>query len=196
MKFLNYLAIILLSASFGGCASVSKSPQSNDEHLLISIPKDYVTDYTTNNEAMLLTEFVPKGESSSNWTEMITSQTYLNLNGITPRQFAKTIKSRGRGVCPGIKSTIGEATVQNGYQTYTWKQVCGLNPNTNRVEATLLKAIAGNKRFYTIQKAWAFYPTEKETKFWKKYLEKVIVCDSHIPKRICPHNKARAGSIE
>ncbi len=188
---------------FTGCASTPKQSESIPEppgpinevfHNLI--PQNFVLSYKTLSGNMELKEYVPKGETSDNWTEMITIQTYLGMVQTSPKKYASLIKGMGKRVCPGIKSTVGESTIQNGYKVYNWKQVCQLNPNTNRVEATLIKAIAGYENFYTIQKAWAYYPNEKETLTWQHFLNSTLVCDTGVPGRACPKPVTGDQSIE
>lgn len=172
-----------------GCSSTPDLPPADREELLYSIPGDYVLDYKVKESNMLLMEFVPKGESSENWTEMITIQTYYGLDNMTPRQYADRVKKAGASVCPGIKSTVGEEMIENGYQVYSWKQVCGLNPNTKREEATLLKAIAGKRNLYVIQKAWGYYPNQQETRTWAENIKNTVLCNSEKPTGRCAAKK-------
>ncbi|QPJ63335.1 MAG: hypothetical protein G3M70_16205 [Candidatus Nitronauta litoralis] len=200
---MNNISIALYLFLIAGCSSTpentgtaSEIPNPINEVFHNPIPKNYVLGYKTLNGNMELKEYVPRGETSENWTEMITVQTYLGMVQTSPRKYASLIKGMGKRVCPGIKSTVGKATIQNGYEVYNWKQVCNLNPNTNRVEATLIKAIAGYENFYTIQKAWAYYPTEKETLTWKHFLDSTTVCDTGLPDRPCPKNSPREQPVE
>ncbi len=203
MNFRIPIFIALSLCFLSGCSTTpnktAASPEpliSMNEILYSSIPKNYVLGYKALNSQMDLKEYVPKNESHENWTEMITVQTYIGMVHTSPKKFASLIKNMGKKVCPGIKSTVGEEGIQNGYRVYNWKQVCSLNPNTNRVEATLIKAIAGNENFYTVQKAWAYYPNEKETLTWQHNLRKILVCDTGIPERQCPHFKTGVSKVE
>ncbi len=181
-----YLSVILITLiGLTGCSSTPKLPPAETEQLLYSIPENYVLGYQIKESNMLLMEFIPKGETSENWTEMITLQTFYGLDNMTPKEYAARVKKAGASVCPGIKSTLGKETLDNGYQAYSWKQVCDLNPNTKREEATLLKAIAGRRNLYVIQKAWGYYPDQKETQIWSEYIKNTILCNSEKPTGLC-----------
>jgi hypothetical protein len=67
-----------------------------------------------------------------------------------------------------------------------WQLSCPLNPSTQKVEYTYLKAIQGNDSFYLVQVAFRYEPSDEDVTQWMQYLKQVQVCDTRIPERACP----------
>lgn len=157
-----------------------------DENLLQSIPPGYKIDYQTQQNNMLLTEMVPRAETVNDWTEMLTTQVYLEAKNITHEAFQVEMEKGWLAACKAGETAPIKKGVENGYAFSMWVQTCPLNPATGKPENTLFKAIKGNDSYYVVQKAFKFEPTDEQIARWTLYLRTVGVCDSRLTDRACP----------
>ena len=72
-----------------------------DENLLQDFPSDYKIDFQTRQGNLLMQEMVPKGESAKDWTEMITTQIFLNDKRLMPEGFQKAMTQMWKSSCKG-----------------------------------------------------------------------------------------------
>lgn len=156
------------------------------ETLLQDLPLGYRIDVQTRRGNMLLTEMVPQAETVGNWTEMVTTQIFLDLKNITPDRFQATLAKAWLEVCEdGTVSRISHGE-EDGYAFSIWQQSCPLNPTTGKPENTWFKAIEGNDSFYLVHKAFRFEPSDQQVLRWMQYFRSVKVCDSRLADRPCP----------
>lgn len=191
MKHTLWIALIISTVSLHGCATTSPTHSLHaaihkQELVRFGIPEDWVQAFRTQNGNMLITEYVPKGETVADWKEMITMQTFIGGLNTTANQFAGTMRAGWLKACPGGSAFPGRNGKENGYNFAFWLQSCGNNPKTKQPEITLLKVIQGNDNFYVMQKAWKYMPEKNEVTKWSRYMRTVVVCDSRIEDRKCP----------
>jgi len=157
-----------------------------NENLLAGVPKGFKIDYEGEQNNIVISEMVPQNESVNDWTTLVTVQIFLGKTDITPQQYQETLTQSWFSACPDSGSFPVADGVENGYNFVLWQLFCPLNPSTQKVEYTFLKAIQGNDSFYLVQVAFRFEPTEDDITRWMGYLKDVQVCDSRIPKQACP----------
>lgn len=155
------------------------------ENLLLSMPDGYKVDFQKRQGNMQITEMVPKAETVSGWTEMLTVQVFHGLKS-TPEQFRDRIAALWAKSCAGAESAPIMSAVEGGYPMTMWLSSCPLNKESGKPELTFMKAIAGKDSFYVVQKAFKFAPSKEQTATWTQYLKKVAVCDTRAPERACP----------
>ena len=117
---------------------------------------------------------------------MVTVQVYLGEKNTTPEQAQETLTNSWFGACENSASYPVADGVENGYNFILWQLYCPLNPSTQKVEYTYMKAIQGNDSFYLVQVAFRHDLSSDEITQWMNYLRDVQVCDSRIPDRACP----------
>ena len=83
----------------------------------------------------------------------------------------------------GLTITDG---VEYGYLFNYFITICGRNPNTQKPEFTMVKAIAGNDALYVVQKAWRYEPTDIQIQDWSKLVSQVFICDNKNEAAPCP----------
>lgn len=157
-----------------------------NENLLTELPPGFKVDYQAEQGNQTITEMVPDGETVEDWSTMITVQVYLGQNNITPTQAQDTLTNDWFNACENSETYPVADGAENGYDFVLWQLYCPLNPSTQKVEYTYMKAIAGNDSFYLVQVAFRYEPTEVDVTQWMRYLKEVQVCDSRIPEQACP----------
>ncbi|HET9908252.1 MAG TPA: hypothetical protein VFQ23_16495, partial [Anaerolineales bacterium] len=143
-------------------------------------------DFQAEQNNMVISEMVPQSESVDNWSTLITVQIFLGMTNTTPEQYQDTLTQSWFAACQDSASYPVADGTENGYNFVLWQLYCPLNPSTQKVEFTYLKAIQGNDSFYLVQVAFRHEPTSDEITEWMNYLRTVQVCDSRIPESACP----------
>ncbi len=156
-----------------------------NENLLAELPAGFKIGYQAKQGNQTITEMVAENESVEAWTIMVTVQVYLGETNTTPAQAQATLTKSWFGACENSESHPVADGAENGYSFVLWQLYCPLNPSTQKVEYTYLKAIQGNDSFYLTQVAFRHEPSDDEITKWMGYLKQVQVCDSRIPERAC-----------
>lgn len=156
-----------------------------NENLLAGLPDGFKIGYQAEQGNQTITEMVAEDETVEDWTIMVTVQVYLGEKNTTPQQAQETMTNRWFGACENSETYPVADGVENGYNFVLWQLYCPLNPSTQKVEFTYLKAIQGNDSLYLVQVAFRYKPTEADITQWMNYLREVQVCDSRIPERAC-----------
>jgi len=157
-----------------------------DENLLVTIPEGFKIDYEARQENMIITEMVSEDESVNDWTTLVTVQIFLGMKGTTPEQYQENMTQNWFNACANSEVYPVASGDENGYPVVVWQLYCPINPSTQKVEFTYMKAIQGNDSFYLVQVAFRYEPSSDEVIEWVGYLREVQVCDSRIPEQTCP----------
>ena len=166
--------------------SVENGTAVENENLLVEVPKGFKIDFQAEQNNMVINEMVPQAESVNDWTTLVTVQIFLGLTNTTPEQYQDSLTQSWFNACPDSESYPVADGAENGYDFVLWQLYCPLNPSTQKVEYTYLKAIQGNDSFYLVQVAFRHEPSSDEITQWMNYLRTVQVCDSRILERACP----------
>lgn len=168
-------------------AAVTQTGSSlENENLLVEVPQGFKIDFQAEQNNMVINEMVPQAESVNDWTTLITVQIFLGLTNTTPEQYQDSLTQSWFNACSDSESYPVADGTENGYDFVLWQLYCPLNPSTQKVEYTYLKAIQGNDSFYLVQVAFRHEPSSDEITQWMNYLRTVQVCDSRIPEQACP----------
>jgi hypothetical protein len=165
--------------------SVETGTALDNENLLVAVPKGFKIDFQAEQNKVVINEMVPQSESVNDWTTLVTVQIFLGLTNTTPEQYQDSLTQLWFNACQSSESYPVTDGVENGYNFVLWQLYCPLNPSTQKVEFTYLKAIQGNDSFYLVQVAVRHEPSSDEITQWMNYLRTVQVCDSRIPERAC-----------
>ena len=156
-----------------------------NENLLAELPSGFKVGYQAEQGNQTITEMVAEGETVEDWTTMVTVQVYLGETTITPEQARDTLTKSWFDACANSEVYPVADGAENGYNFLLWQLYCPLNPATQKVEFTYMKAIQGNDSFYLVQVAFRYEPTDADITQWMQYLKRVQVCDSRIPEQAC-----------
>ena len=157
-----------------------------NENLLAELPNGFKVGYHAKQDNQTITEMVAESETVEDWSTMVTVQIFLGQTNLTPVQAQDKLTSSWLNACENSQTFPVADGSENGYNFVLWQLYCPLNPSTQKVEYTYMKAIQGNDSFYLVQVAFRHEPSSEEVTQWVKYLKQVQVCDSRIPEHTCP----------
>ena len=149
------------------------------EGIYLDIPSDFEKGFEEKRESFSIEEWIPSGESVSNWTRMITL-TIQTLPNLDPLEFFNHMADGWAKSCPEYGGMLLHEGSENNYPIAIWFLKCPENPNTGKPEFTYVKGISGNDYFYTVQLAFANRTDEINDDIVKQsmnYLRDVGVCD-------------------
>jgi hypothetical protein len=95
-----------------------------DENVITAVPSGFTIGKQGENGPMIISEFVPQGETVSSWTRMITVQVFRNIKGGDPNRFAEGFKPMWLSACPGSEVMKIRDGVENGYPFAVWQFTC------------------------------------------------------------------------
>ncbi len=159
------IAFLLLLLPFTTSAAASK-PVFNAPAWSLGWSKYESTD---NN---VYDEYVLKGETVDNWSQLVTIQYFDGLNQHTNLDiFEAMMKSRLTEVCSNIKWDSIEQKLDE--RTWTWSIVnCAGQPDQSEVD----RAIKTNKGIYLFHYATKKLPfAEKDKEHWLKQLKEIPI---------------------
>lgn len=165
---------------------VQPNSDLENENLLTEVPAGFKIDYQAEQNNVVINEMVPESESVNDWSTMVTVQIFLGETNTTPEQYQDSMTQSWFNACDNSESYPVANGDENGYHFVLWQLYCPLNPSTQKVEYTYMKAIQGNDSFYLVQVAFRHEPSNDEITQWMNYFKGVQVCDSRISDQACP----------
>jgi hypothetical protein len=173
-------------------ASINEIAPIFSQLFLMSVPGNFRPVYEKENSAgtFYIAESVPAGESTSQWTQMITRTGAKGLAAnpnVTPEVAALDLVNRFDSVCPTSFSKLIFGNMQiGGYDAYAVVASCGTvsDDNGSHSEATLIIQIKGSNDYYGAQ--WAVrgpasaQPMSLKESVWRERLQKLQ------PIKLCP----------
>ncbi len=159
---------------------------SQTEVLLMNISTNFELGADIGRNGNTYKEFVKRGQSVQDWSEMITLQIFNDIE-ITPAQFLQSLGGKIVSACPG---TVSKRNIingnTNGYPVSMLDLWCPSNPSTGKPESILIRVIKGDSRLYSVQYAWRETPSKDQFDSAVRFLANVSVCDTRTPTHICP----------
>ncbi len=185
ITFLWITAIVtFLLQGFGAIAE-----PANGEYLSFYIPdsKSYFQawrNYDSKSDHLVV-EYLPKGQTTGNWREMVSvSVNYRNISG-SVKTFAQRFLDAGLNQCGGNRGQILKTGKANGYRYALLFYSCPKTPETGKPEWGLIIAVKGRYSFYTGLKLWRQKPDNAAISEWRKIIGQAYVCDTRRPNRPC-----------
>jgi hypothetical protein len=168
-----------LAALIGLLACISVLPASGqeprDEQLFVGVPDGWEKIYEAAEQEGSITEYVPKGETTEKWTEMVTLQRYNAVLLDIPSYLEQVIQRFTEGCVVGRHDGPRRA-VESAYPAAVAFIECrGPDPAKatpgvllKSIEFVAIKAIQGRDALYVVQRAWhgndpAYHPLNFET---------------------------------
>jgi len=128
--------------------------------LRFAFPLGFVSDYEGTKEFQYIQQFVPKGETLAQWSQMLSvmgAQDLAQKNALlTPVIYANKMAEGFQKDCPTSFSAKGVGTLKFGpHDAYLALMACGTTDyaGTKVSESMLLVVIKGERDFYSLQ--WA-----------------------------------------
>ena len=167
--------------------------------LRFNFPLGFVSTFEDTKEFQYLQEFVPKGETVEQWSQMLSvmgAQDLAKKNPLlTPVIYANKMAEGFQKDCPSTFSAKGVGTLKFGpHDAYLALMACGTTDyaGTNVSESMLLVVIKGDRDFYSLQWAERGKPSTTPLTFdeaaWGKRFRQMD------PIELCPVDpKAKCG---
>jgi hypothetical protein len=175
---------LVVLAMFGAPSALS-AQGLQDENLIAAIPNGFKIGKQGENGPMIAAEYVPQGETVSDWTRMITVQVFRNMKKFDPNQFAEGVKRSWVSACAGSDVQKVTEGTEGGYPFAVWLFKCPNNPQTGKPETMFTKLVGGNDALYSVQYAYRAALTQDLISPAMTYLGSIRVCDTRLPDRPC-----------
>ena len=177
------IGFLLWPADFPQAAEPTFSP---GENFLVPVLKGWKLNTTDNQNDVITSEFIPEGESTAAWAQLMSMQIFIGKRDLTPNAFAKRMIAAFGGRCDSYDGGRPLLSRANGYLSSQILLICGRNKTTGKGSLTVIRAIAGTDNFYVVQRAWhgdSFKgdrtPISKaQFKDWTSFMQAVSVCDT------------------
>lgn len=164
------------------------------EQLLAQPPVGWQQLHKTVTKGIRVAQFIPEQEDAENWAHRISFESLADQPVPDPIDFVALISGDRQRQCPDFESFNTFSGSENGYPTVVQLHTCSRNKNTEKAEASMIKAIRGNDHFYIVtrsQQGAALSKgqsllTETQVAAWSLYLRTVGVCDTTRPAHACP----------
>jgi len=183
-KYFSYILLILLIPLY--ITNAAFAAPFEGEILLVSFPKGYVIAKQGDQGAMTIAEYIPQGETLTQWSQMVTVQVFHNLKNVDPDKFADGIKSQWLAQCAGSEVHKAKDGQENGYNFSLWLFACPMNIRTGKPENMFAKIISGRDSLYSVQYAYRSELTKEIILTTVTYLASIRACDTRLAERPCP----------
>ena len=169
--------ISLITASLLFCGAHA---QSTSEDIYFVLPPGFEEGFEDDDESFFIQEWVPKGETVNDWSQMLTL-TVQDMPNLDPVEFFNHMADGWEEACPEYGAMLLHEGLENNYPVAVWFLKCPNNPMTSKPEFTYVKGVSGNENFYTVQLAYALRSDEIDESTVNQsmtFLKQVTVCDN------------------
>jgi hypothetical protein len=191
------LAVLgLLAAAPVFAQSSQQAPTSQPTERLVMIPPEgWTGGGASSGRNVVSTHMFPPGQTSENWTEMLTIQVIADPRA-EARAFVQRVVDASRAGCDAAGPSPATEGMTNDYPVATLTVTCTRGHQTGKGGIVAVKAIRGKQALFVVERLWrgpAFGrddgpPISKATLLeWSAFLRSVSLCDQADPARHpCP----------
>ena len=205
----NAVLATFLTLVLSGTTAHSVEKKTNlgnsPERIVTPMPDGWMVIYHAKDHRREVLEYVPEGQSVTNWQEMVTSKIF-DRSRATPHDYnSKTIKNFAK-LCTKSVKIVGEKEDRFGYDASLAFIECQTKPETRKKNKFVRKilfqvqlAIRGKDALYIAESAWqtddvtAPRPTQDNDLLNRitSRLDNVFVCDDRLKEKSCNVLKAK-----
>ena len=131
--------------------------------------------------SMRMMQFVPEGQNTENWRQMITVQHFLRDTPVEPAQLASQIAAGIQAACPKARARSLLQQPIGGHPAirfYIYTPECA----NSQPETLLVVVVKAAGVLHAVQHAWrATPPTQQEFKSAEATFDQIMLCDAKIP---------------
>ena len=182
---LNHMKPLAISTVFlllGACSGVPSG--DGQEDVTNRFPPGWVTGFEDYKDDGDIIEYVPKGETVDNWSQMVTYQTFKSAAGADTEDYLRAIANGAKSACTETKFFLkGVKGKEDGFETSRGLLYCGKNLQTGKGEVTMFKVISGRQALYVGQFAKRTEPFSVESgpgdvdyQYWESILNSFKIC--------------------
>jgi hypothetical protein len=191
-----------LTLAAGACAAAAlfgpSAVAESTEQLSAHIPEGWVNINRSTLASMSSSEWVPN-DTAGDWEQKITLEAMEVEDLPDPIDFVLGLAESQDEACLEFAANSVFTGFENGYPTAVHMMECGENERTRKPLLTMVKAIRGNRAFYTITRIWRLeHPTSEivgddgtlpvdkgEVAAWAATLKRFKLCDSALDAHPC-----------
>lgn len=108
-------------------------------------------------------QWIPIDQGTTDYRDSIVYQSLPRYAGIPAKEFLSGLASDYTQRCPQLLATeVKGSDNANGFDDALLILACTRNSTTDQGEVTLFRAVAGEKSFYVVQRAWLLPPFTPE----------------------------------
>ncbi|EPY02812.1 hypothetical protein [Magnetospirillum fulvum] len=188
------LAVLGLLAAAPVFAQSSQAPEPT-ERLVMIPPEGWVGGGASSGRNTVSTHMFPPGQTSENWTEMLTIQVIADPRA-EARAFVQRVVDASRAGCDASGPSPATEGMTNDYPVATLTVTCTRGHQSGKGGIVAVKAIRGKQALFVVERLWrgpAFArddspPIPKAMLLeWSTFLRSVSLCDQADPARHpCP----------
>ena len=201
-------AMVLTLTLYGNIASAVEKKAKigiSPERLVTPMPEGWMVIYHAKDNRREVLEFVPEGQSVTNWQEMVTSKIF-DRSKASPHDYNSKTITRFAKLCTQSVKIVGEKEDRFGYDASLAFIECQTKPETRKKNKFVRKvlfqvqlAIRGKDALYIAESAWqtddtkAPRPTQDNNLLNRitSRLDNVFVCDDRLKDKNCRVLKAK-----
>lgn len=139
-----------------------------------------------------VTELIPDGETSDNWSRRVTIQAFRGV-AMTVPTFLDQVVQKTAGVCDGAAAGQASLGTVSGAEAGSRTVACGRYKGDGKGSYTLFYVIRGREAFYVVSRSWRGAPfpagstpvPADELAGWAAYVNALDLCDTKDPQRPC-----------
>ncbi len=102
--------------------------------------------------------WTPRGQTSSNWQQMIAAQLFSDLGGQDPAAFLDRVAAGYERACRSISTTSIKPETINGLPSAFRAVACGRNSVSGFGEVVLLRVVVGKNALYLMERIYRTEP--------------------------------------
>ena len=186
--YITLLVFLKAMAIAQPALSQSDRNDTNGEQLLFILPDGWKEEFTDRTESLSTTEYIPEGQTETDWEEMLTIQILLNKPSADPVKMMSGITKYLSQDCRAFDyRPIDIGGIDNNYPSMAILALCGQKKEGESGYVSLLRGISGKKNYFLLQKTWKtkLFDTQKKSpinleqrKFWLGYLSYLRICNN------------------
>lgn len=147
-----------------------------EERLVLDLPDGFEEVTALVSGPAQITEYVPRGQTATDWHEIVTVQVFSGLTGVDPRGFLGGVAATAIRGCAEASADLVAETAEAGVPVAVAVISCPHSPGSDGPETFIAKAMAGRDAFYVVQASWRGVPATEPLERWFGVLLTAALC--------------------
>jgi hypothetical protein len=182
--------VVTLSLAFLTSAPVAFA---GEQLTMPKFPAGWVEAFSRKGDQEMV-EYVPPGQSATDWKEKITLEIYHDLKNLPLDTLQRRAAEQNRNACTGVVEGKFQSGVNNGYASAFWTLGCERDKISGFGETRYTKIMQGAGGLYVLSEIWRTPPYGKqgpaispqEIQSAMDFLTSSIICDPDGKQNACP----------
>ena len=183
--------VILFALAFA--TALPWRAQAEEQLTMPKFPTGWVEAFARRGDQEMV-EYVPLGQTASNWERKITLEIYHDLKNLPLDTLQRRAAQQNRDACSGVVEGKFQSGVSTGHASAFWTLGCERNKSSGLGETRYTKAIQGTTALYILSQIWRTPAFDKqgpnispqEIAGAMAFLTSSVVCDADAKQSPCP----------